>query len=143
MTTAERRNCSALTSGKCSAKHTVTPQARADKALEGYGPGVNPEALKKELLVCQRVCEVWHVENSVMRELQWYSSFPQLLQELRRKLCNIRAAVNRRRTARPCTTFMLQKKQVCISAYGGVHQHPCAVHMLLQWQCPTALALPS
>lgn len=100
---AQQRGAAGVPCGECSAEHVGALQARADKALLGYGPGVNPEALKKELLVCQRVCEVWHVENNVMRELQWYSSFPQLLEELRRKLASIRAAVHRRRTARPRT----------------------------------------
>ncbi|KAK9819277.1 hypothetical protein WJX81_005052 [Elliptochloris bilobata] len=73
-------------------------KARADKALgDGYGPDVNPEALKKELLICLRVCEVWHAENQVMRELQWYSGVPTLLEEMRRKLSTIRAAIDKRR----------------------------------------------
>lgn len=136
---ARQRGAAGLPCRERQPRHPGASQARADKALEGYGPGVNPEALKKELLVCQRVCEVWHVENNVMRELQWYSSFPQLLEELRRKLANIRAAVHRRRTARPRTTCTHQATSARQCVRGRASKCECAAHVTaVVSQCLTA-----
>lgn len=65
----------------------VRRQARAGQVLRDHGVGTESDIARKELLVCLRLCESWHVSNRVEAELHHYSRVPEVVDILR---CSLR-----------------------------------------------------
>lgn len=62
-------------------------QAQAKQALAQRTPGVAaPEVLRAGLATALQLCNVWHAEHCVARELHWYSGVPTLYEQMQRKV---------------------------------------------------------